>query len=74
MTQESKTFRFGPYAVEAMSLGKALFPKAGITKADFIRYSEEISEFMLPHLKGRSLSFERYPDGVADGGFFQKEA
>lgn len=72
MAPERKTFHYGPYTVEASSLSKVLFPKAGITKRDFIRYAEDISAFMLPHLKNRPLSFERYPDGVDAKGFFQK--
>ncbi|MEX2606991.1 MAG: hypothetical protein WD708_06565 [Kiritimatiellia bacterium] len=72
MTSESESFQYGPYTVEASSLSKVLFPKAGITKRDFIRYAEDISGFMLPHLKSRPLSFERYPDGVGAEGFFQK--
>jgi bifunctional non-homologous end joining protein LigD len=29
---------------------------------------------MLPHIAGRPLSLERYPDGIEDGGFMQKNA
>jgi len=72
MTQDSKNLHFGPYTVETSSLSKELFPKAGITKQDLIQYSEDISGFMLPHLRARPLSFERYPDGVQSEGFFQK--
>ncbi|MDA3875157.1 MAG: non-homologous end-joining DNA ligase [Kiritimatiellae bacterium] len=67
-----KNLHYGRYTVEATSLKKELFPKAGITKQDLIRYSEEISDVMLPHLRCRPLSFERYPDGVDSEGFFQK--
>lgn len=72
MSAGEKTLTYGPYTVEASSWDKTFFPKVGSTKGDLIRYSEEIAEVMLPHLKDRPLSFERYPDGVEAGGFFQK--
>ena len=53
---------------------KLLFPAAGLTKADLIDYYRRIAPVMLPHLAGRPLSFERYPDGIAAEGFMQKNA
>lgn len=54
------------------NLDKVLYPAAGTTKADLLRYYLEISEFMLPHLAGRPVTMRRYPDGVAEEGFYQK--
>ena len=53
---------------------KVLFAAAGLTKADLIDYYERVAPVMLPHLAGRPLSFERYPDGVEAEGFMQKNA
>jgi len=72
MSGTDKTFTYGNYTVEASSLDKPLFPKVGITKHDLIRYSEKIADVMLPHLKDRPLSFQRFPDGIEKSGFFQK--
>ena len=53
---------------------KVLFPAAGLTKADLIDYYRRVAPVMLPHLAGRPLSFERYPEGIAAEGFMQKNA
>jgi len=53
---------------------KVLFPDSGITKGDLIRYYERIADRILPHLKGRPLMLQRFPDGVGRPGFIQKAA
>ena len=55
-------------------LDKVLFPDQGITKGDLIEYYRRIAKVMLPHLAGRPISMQRFPDGIAEGGFYQKEA
>lgn len=52
---------------------KVLFDKDKITKGDVIEYYRKISEFMLPYLNGRPVMMERYPDGIGNSGFFQKD-
>lgn len=49
------------------------FPDDGITKGDLIAYYQSVAEAMLPHLRGRPLSFQRYPSGIDKQGFFQKD-
>lgn len=53
---------------------KILFPKAKASKGDLIDYYQKIAPTMLPHIAGRPLSLERYPDGVEGDGFMQKNA
>lgn len=66
--------RFGRVTVETSNEDKVFFPEEGITKGDLIRYYLTVAERMLPHLKGRPLSFQRFPDGISQQGFFQKDA
>lgn len=54
--------------------GKVLFPNSGITKGNLMDYYRAIAEFMLPYLKDRPLTMHRYPNGIAENGFFQKNA
>src|SRR5579859_6529258 len=53
---------------------KVLFPKSGITKGELVAYYERIAPVLLPFTRGRAISMERYPDGIAGEGFFQKKA
>jgi bifunctional non-homologous end joining protein LigD len=51
---------------------KLLFPDDGITKADLASYYERVAEWMLPHIRGRPLSLQHFPDGIGAHGFFHK--
>jgi bifunctional non-homologous end joining protein LigD len=54
------------------NLGKDLYPSYGFTKAHILEYYRRIAPFILPHLKGRALTFKRYPEGVDKDFFFEK--
>ncbi len=52
---------------------KVLFPADGITKADLAGYYELVAPVMLPHIRQRPLTMERYPAGIDEKGFIQKD-
>jgi len=54
------------------NLEKDLYPSYGFTKAHILEYYHRIAPFILPHLKGRALTFKRYPEGVEKNFFFEK--
>jgi bifunctional non-homologous end joining protein LigD len=60
--------------VEISRPEKVLFPEDGITKGELIEYYARIAPWMLPHLRDRPLTLERYPNGIDTKRFFQKEA
>ena len=66
--------RIGRREVKITRPEKVLFPEDGITKGDLIEYYSRIASWILPHLRGRPLALERYPDGINQPGFFQKSA
>lgn len=72
MAKERERLQFGPYVVDVSNLDKALFPDAGITKGDLIDYYRTISEVALPHVEGRPLTLQRFPDGIRADGFYQQ--
>ncbi|MEX1344247.1 MAG: non-homologous end-joining DNA ligase, partial [Candidatus Limnocylindrales bacterium] len=60
--------------VELTNLDKVLFPEAGFTKRDLVRYYTTVAPAILPYLRERPLNVHRWPDGV--GGrtqFWQKQ-
>jgi len=52
---------------------KVLFPDDGITKGDLASYYEMIAPYMLPHIRGRPVTMERFHRGIGEKGFFQKD-
>jgi len=52
---------------------KILFPDDGITKGELAAYYEAIAPVMLPHIRARPVTMERYHRGIGAPGFFQKD-
>jgi bifunctional non-homologous end joining protein LigD len=52
---------------------KLLFPDDGITKGELASYYEAIAPVMVPHIKARPITMERYPAGIDRKGFIQKD-
>lgn len=53
---------------------KVLYPADGITKGEVVDYYRTVSDAMLPHLEGRPLTLQRFPNGIDESGFMQKNA
>jgi bifunctional non-homologous end joining protein LigD len=68
------TKRFGRRTIELSNEQKILFPDDGITKGDLVEYYERACERMLPHVKARPLMLQRFPNGIASFGFYQKQS
>lgn len=60
------------YPVKVTNLDKLLWPEAGITKAEYIQYMIQMSQAMLPHYADRLLTVIRFPHGIHDKSFYQK--
>ena len=54
------------------NLNKVLYPQAGFTKGQVIDYYIRVAPFLLPHLKDRPLTMKRYPNGVDQPFFYEK--
>ncbi|HET7653667.1 MAG TPA: hypothetical protein VFK42_11565, partial [Acidimicrobiales bacterium] len=55
------------------NLDKVLWPETGFTKGQMIDYYAKVGETLLPHLRGRPLTLKRYPNGVAESFFYEKQ-
>lgn len=52
---------------------KVLFPDDGITKGELAAYYEAIAPAMVPHIRARPITMERFPAGIGKKGFIQKD-
>ena len=52
---------------------KVLYPATGTTKAEVFDYYVSIAEVMLPHIAGRPATRKRWPNGVDEPSFFEKQ-
>jgi bifunctional non-homologous end joining protein LigD len=64
----------GGREVKLSNLDKVLYPAVGFTKRDVIEYYARIAPTVLPHLEDRALTLKRYPNGVDESFFYEKNA
>jgi len=59
--------------VKFSNLDKVLYPELGLTKQQIIDYYIRLAPRMLPFLKDRALVRTRYPDGIHNKSFYEKD-
>ena len=52
---------------------KVLYPATGTTKSDVFDYYTRVAELMMPHIAGRPATRKRWPNGVEEPSFFEKQ-
>jgi bifunctional non-homologous end joining protein LigD len=68
----SATMTVGRQRVEISHPDKHLFADPPVTKLDLARHYERVAEAMLPHVRGRPLALQAFPNGIEKQGFFMK--
>ena len=64
----------GSRTIEVGGLEDVIFPDEGITQGDLIDVYRRLADVILPHLAERPLTMQRFPDGIEEGGFYQRVA
>ena len=65
--------KVGKISLHLTNQNKVYFPDDGILKGDVVQYYNEVAEFILPHLKDRPQSMNRFPNGIDGQSFYQKD-
>ena len=60
--------------VKLSSADRVLFPDDGVTKGDVFEYYDAVADTIVPHLKDRPFTLRRYPNGITQQAYFQKQA
>jgi bifunctional non-homologous end joining protein LigD len=61
------------HVLKFTNLKKLYYPADGVTKGDVLNYYAAITDLILPYLADRPLSLKRYPNGIQEAFFFQKD-
>jgi len=64
--------QIGRYTIETSHEDAVLFPETRLTKKDLIDYYTRIAPIMLPYIKNRPISMQRFPNGIHEENFYQK--
>ncbi|MBV6879651.1 DNA ligase D [Epilithonimonas ginsengisoli] len=68
------TKKIGKQELKLTNHNKIYFPDDDVSKGDVIDYYQSISKYILPHLKARPQSMNRFPNGIKGLSFYQKDA
>ena len=72
-TDESQVRKIGGHNIKFSNLSKIFWPKEKFTKRDLLNYYYQVAPFMLPYLKDRPQSMNRFPNGIDGKSFYQKD-
>ncbi len=70
---ETQVKKINGHDLKFSNLSKVYWPDEGYTKRDLFNYYYQISEFLLPYLKDRPQSLNRFPNGISGKSFYQKD-
>lgn len=59
--------------LKCTNLKKILWPDDGYTKGDMLNYYWQVARYILPYLKDRPQSLNRFPNGIKSQSFYQKD-
>ena len=72
-TEESQVKKIKGHSLKFNNLSKIYWPEDGYTKRDMFNYYYQVAEYILPYLKDRPLSLNRFPGGIHGPSFYQKD-
>ncbi|MEP7263122.1 MAG: non-homologous end-joining DNA ligase [Bacteroidota bacterium] len=72
-SSKNRELVIGKTTVYLTNQDKIYFPGEGITKGELANYYDSASSYILPYLKDRPQSLNRFPNGIEQPGFYQKD-
>jgi bifunctional non-homologous end joining protein LigD len=72
-TENDYDLKVGKTVLHLTNQNKIYFPKDGITKGNIVQYYNEVASLILPYLKNRPESMNRFPNGIDAPSFYQKD-
>jgi bifunctional non-homologous end joining protein LigD len=72
-TENDYDLKIGKTTLHLTNQNKVYFPDEGITKGEIVQYYNEVADLILPYLKDRPQSMNRFPNGISGASFYQKD-
>jgi bifunctional non-homologous end joining protein LigD len=70
---ESQVRKVCGHDLKFSNLSKLYWPEDKVSKRDMFNFYYQIAEYILPYLKDRPLSLNRFPGGIHGPSFYQKD-
>ncbi|MBB2150873.1 DNA ligase D [Pedobacter gandavensis] len=71
--EETQLKQINGHSLKFSNLNKIFWPLEKVSKRDVINYYHQMAPFILPYLKDRPQSLNRYPNGITGKSFYQKD-
>lgn len=71
-TEDTQTKTVCGHQLKFNHVTKLYWPEDKITKGDMLNYYYKMGEYMMPYLKDRPMSLNRFPGGIHSQSFYQK--
>ena len=71
-TDETQVRKISGHELKFTNLSKIYWPKEKYTKRDMLNYYYQIAPYILPYLKDRPQSLNRFPNGIDGESFYHK--
>jgi bifunctional non-homologous end joining protein LigD len=71
-TDETQVKSINGHELKFTNLSKVYWPKEGYTKRDMLNYYYQAAPYILPYLKDRPQSLNRFPNGINGKSFYHK--
>lgn len=70
----SDSIRVGRREITISHPDRVVFPEIGLTKMGLARHYADVADAMVPHVRGRPLALQSFPQGIGGEGYFTKNA
>jgi bifunctional non-homologous end joining protein LigD len=70
---ETQVRSINGHELKFTNLSKVFWPDEGLTKRDMLNYYYQVVPFMLPYMKDRPQTLNRFPNGIYGKSFYQKD-
>jgi bifunctional non-homologous end joining protein LigD len=71
--EETQVRKICGHELKFTHLSKVYWPEDGVTKRDMFNYYYQVADYILPYLKDRPMSLNRFPNGIHGPSFYQKD-
>jgi bifunctional non-homologous end joining protein LigD len=73
MAAKKTDVTIGGRTIAISNAQKVLWPRDGYTKGQLVEYYRSVAQWLIPHLRDRPLTLQRWPDGIDEQSFFEKQ-
>jgi bifunctional non-homologous end joining protein LigD len=70
---ETQVRKIGGHELKFTNLSKVFWPDLNVTKRDMLNYYYQVVPYMLPYMKDRPQTLNRFPNGIHGKSFYQKD-